>query len=46
MDSKQAEALLSSQRDFFRTGTTLPVAFRLEGSTEPLKPGSRKSVTL
>lgn len=30
MDSKQAEALLSSQRDFFRTGTTLPVAFRLE----------------
>lgn len=30
MDSKQAEALLSSQREFFRTGTTLPVAFRLE----------------
>ena len=30
MDSKQAEALLSSQRDFFRTGATLPVAFRLD----------------
>ena len=30
MDSKQAEALLSAQRDFFRTGTTLPLAFRLE----------------
>ena len=30
MDSKQAEALLSSQQDFFRTGATLPLAFRLE----------------
>ena len=30
MDSKQAEALLSAQRNFFRTGATLPVAFRLE----------------
>ena len=30
MDSKQAEALLSTQRDFFRTGATLPLAFRLE----------------
>ena len=30
MDSRQAEALLSTQRNFFRTGTTLPLAFRLD----------------
>ena len=30
MDSKQAESLVSAQRDYFRTGATLPVAFRLE----------------
>lgn len=29
MDSRQAEFVVSSQRNFFRTGATLPVAFRL-----------------
>ncbi|HCI64801.1 MAG TPA: aldehyde dehydrogenase family protein, partial [Clostridiales bacterium] len=30
MDSRQAEFVVSSQRNFFRTGATLPVAFRLK----------------
>ena len=29
MESRQAEALLRRQRDFFRTGATLPISFRL-----------------
>ena len=31
MESRQAEALVQCQRDYFRTGATLPVSFRLEG---------------
>ena len=30
MESRQAEALLQCQRDFFRTGATEPVSYRLE----------------
>ena len=30
MESRQAEAILQCQRDFFRTGATLPVPFRLD----------------
>ena len=30
MESRQAEALLQHQRDFFRTGATIPVSFRLD----------------
>ena len=30
MESRQAEALVQCQRDYFRTGATLPVSFRLE----------------
>lgn len=30
MESRQAEALVQRQRDFFRSGATLPVSYRLE----------------